>query len=157
MKYLLALWIVAATINVNAQVKVLSLKELNQRISKGKDTTYVVNLWATWCAPCVEELPYFEQLHQANLNQPVKVILLSLDFKSKLNTTIIPFVLKHQLTAETYVIDEPNQQTFTKVMHKDWTGVLPTTLFINTQKKIKELYEKPFTYQELKTSLTAHH
>ena len=157
MKYTFTFLILIAVFTVNAQVKVLSLKELNQRISKGKDTTYVLNLWATWCAPCVEELPYFEQLHQANLNQPVKVILLSLDFKSNLKSTIIPFVWKHQLSAETYVIEEPNQQTVTKLMHKDWTGVLPTTLFINTQKKIKVLYEKPFTYQELKTSLALYH
>ncbi|WP_461485203.1 TlpA disulfide reductase family protein, partial [Pedobacter sp.] len=46
----------------NLQVKLLTLNELEQRIAKGKDTTYVVNFWATWCGPCVEELPYFEKL-----------------------------------------------------------------------------------------------
>jgi thiol-disulfide isomerase/thioredoxin len=154
MKYIFTLGFIIATITLNAQVKVLSLKELNKRISNGKDTTYVVNLWATWCAPCVEELPNFDRIHKENLTQPIKVILLSLDFKSKLMSDLIPFAIKHQLTAETYVIDEPNQQTFRKVMHKDWTGVIPTTLFINNKKKIKVLYEKPFTYPELNQALT---
>ena len=48
------------------------------------DTTYVINFWATWCAPCVKELPYFEQLREGNEMKPFKMILVSLDFKSKL-------------------------------------------------------------------------
>lgn len=153
-KFKFTLLLIILTNTLNAQVKVLSLSQLNKRIAKGKDTTYVVNLWATWCAPCVEELPYFERFHQENLNKPVKVILLSLDFKSKLNSEIVPFVIKNKLSTEVFVIDEPNQQTFNKVMHKDWTGVIPATLFINTHKKIKLLHEKTFTYQELNKTFT---
>lgn len=67
----------------SAQVKLLTLNELEQRVANGKDTTYVVNFWATWCGPCVEELPYFERLNNENAKNPLKVILMSLDFKSK--------------------------------------------------------------------------
>ena len=154
MKYILTFLLATTTLALNAQVKVLSLNELNTRIAKSKDTLYVVNLWATWCAPCVAELPFFEQLHLENKQQPVKVILLSLDFKAKLHSDLIPFVIKHGLSAETYVIDEPNQQRFNQVMHKDWTGVLPATLFINTKTNTKSLYEKSFTFETLKQTLS---
>jgi thiol-disulfide isomerase/thioredoxin len=58
------------TYSVNAQVKLLKLDDLDKRIANGKDTTYVINFWATWCSPCVAELPNFEKLHLANLKKP---------------------------------------------------------------------------------------
>jgi len=55
------------------------------------DTTYVVNFWATWCGPCVKELPYFEALHKSYKNQPVKVVLVSLDFEKHIVRKLLPF------------------------------------------------------------------
>ena len=49
------------------------------------DTVYVINFWATWCGPCVEEMPYFEQLHARMAEKPVKVLLVSMDFKKDLD------------------------------------------------------------------------
>ena len=45
------------------------------------DTVYVLNFWATWCAPCVEELPSFEKLNKAYAGKPVKEVLINTDFK----------------------------------------------------------------------------
>jgi thiol-disulfide isomerase/thioredoxin len=56
------------------------------------DTTYVINFWATWCKPCVEEIPHFEKLYATYKNQKVKVIMVSCDFKKQLETRVIPFV-----------------------------------------------------------------
>lgn len=153
MRYIVALLLVFIFFNANAQVKLLSLNELEQRMAKGKDTTYVVNFWATWCAPCVKELPYFEQLNTSYKDQPVKVFLVSLDFKSKLQSQVIPFVKKHKLESEVFVINEPDQQAFIENVNKKWSGALPATWFINTKKKISAFYEKEFTYSDLTSTL----
>lgn len=153
MRFILALLLGFIFFNANAQVKLLSLNELEQRMAKGKDTTYVVNFWATWCAPCVKELPYFEQLNTSFKNQHVKVILVSLDFKSKLQSQVIPFVKKHNLTTEVFVINEPDQQAFFEKVNKKWSGALPATWFVNTKKKISAFYEKEFTYDELTSTM----
>lgn len=137
----------------NAQVKLLTLSNLEQRMAKGKDTTYVVNFWATWCAPCVEELPYFEKLNVQYKKQPVKVILMSLDFRSKLQTEVIPFVRKHKLAAEVYIVNEPDQQAFIEKVSKKWSGAIPATWFVNTKKKINSFFEKEFTYNDLNSTL----
>lgn len=153
MRYLLVLLLFFAALTVQAQVKLLSLSELEQRVAQGKDTTYVVNFWATWCGPCVEELPSFEKLNQTNLQKPVKVLLLSMDFKSKLQKEVIPFVKKNKIKSEVYVINEPDQQQFIERVDKKWSGALPSTLFINSKKQIRSFYEKEFTYQELTKTL----
>jgi len=151
MKYGISFLLLFFALHAGAQVNLLSLKQLDERVEKGKDTTYVVNFWATWCGPCVEELPSFEQLHAENLSKPVKVILVSLDFKSKLQSAVVPFVKKHQLKSEVYVINEPDQQVFIEKVDPKWSGSLPATLFLNKDRKIRFFYEKPFVnYSELK-------
>ena len=139
----------------NAQVKLLNFSELEQRMQKGNDTTYVVNFWATWCGPCVEELPSFEKLQSDYRNKPIKVILLSLDFKSKLATAVIPFVERNQLKAEVFVINEKDQQKFIARVDQQWEGAIPATLFYNKEKKVRHFYQKPFkTYNDLVIKMT---
>lgn len=136
---------------VSAQVRLLSVDDLDRRLAEGKDTTYVINFWATWCSPCVAELPNFEKLRLANLNKPVKVLLVSLDFKSKLQKTVIPFVQKNQLNAEVFLLNAQDRQADLQRIDKQWSGAIPATLFINKQKR--RFYEQEFTETELKNTL----
>ena len=138
--------------SLSAQVKLLTLDELDKRVANGKDTTYVINFWATWCSPCVAELPNFEKLRVANLKKPVKVLLVSLDFKSKLQKEVIPFVEKNNIKAEVFLLNEPDQQQYIERIDKKWSGAIPATLFVN--KKTRRFYEKEFTETELKNTLS---
>ena len=61
-----------------------SLPQLASRIQQAGNSTLVVNFWATWCKPCVEELPCFEELRKKYAEQNVQILLVSLDFKSQL-------------------------------------------------------------------------
>ncbi len=140
-------WVISST--GQAQVGLVSFKGIEDRIAKSGDTTYVLNFWATWCGPCVEELPAFEKINATQTSQPIKVILLSLDFKSKLNTTVIPFVKKHQIKSEVFIVDEKDQQKFIDNVDKSWSGALPATLIVKPSVQRRSFYEKSFTYEEL--------
>lgn len=153
-KVIVTILLILAGYSANAQVKLLTLNELEQRVAKGKDTTYVVNFWATWCGPCVEELPYFERLNNENANKPIKVILMSLDFKSKLKTEVVPFVAKHKISSEVYVVNENDQQKFIDRVDKNWSGALPATLILNTDKKLRLFHEQTFTYEQLTKAIS---
>lgn len=139
------------TYSVNAQVKLLTIDDLDKRLANGKDTTYVINFWATWCAPCVAELPNFEKLRLANLKNPVKVLLVSLDFKSKLQKEVIPFVQKNNINAEIFLLNAPDRQADIQRIDDHWSGAIPATLFVNRKKR--RFYEKEFTEAELKNTL----
>ncbi len=130
-------------------VGLLTLNQMEQRFANGKDTVYAVNFWATWCGPCVAELPHFEKLQKAYKDRPFKVLLVSLDFKSKLESGVRPFVKKAGLQNEVFLLNESNQQEFIDRVSKDWSGAIPATLFINNDKKTRKFYEQEFTYDEL--------
>ncbi len=99
------------------------------------DTTYVINFWATWCKPCVEELPYFEQLTENFKDQKVKVILLSLDFPRQLESKLLPFVAKNQLKSEVIALTDIDFNSWIDKISPQWSGAIPVTLVYNAQKR----------------------
>ena len=129
-------------------VKLIKFEDLEKRMANSPDTVYIVNFWATWCAPCVKELPYFDQLAEKYNNEPIKVILCSLDFKSKLNKEVIPFLKKNQVKSEV-VLNENNDEKFINSVDSNWSGAIPSTLVIHGKKEIRAFYEKEFTFTEL--------
>ncbi|HEY8781265.1 MAG TPA: TlpA disulfide reductase family protein [Mucilaginibacter sp.] len=134
--------------NTRSQVRLISISELEKRISN-PDTLYLINFWATWCGPCVEELPNFDKLQRVYKDKPLKVLLVSMDFESELKTKVVPFVKSRKLLAPVYVAARKSDQDLIDEIDKDWSGALPATLLVNTKKGIHEFYEKEFTYDEL--------
>ena len=67
---------------------------LYSKIDLSVDKTYVINFWATWCAPCVKELPYFEEVNKEFKDKNTEVILVSLDFPSQIESKLKPYLKK---------------------------------------------------------------
>ena len=72
------------------------------------DTLFVVNFWATWCEPCIEELPAFEAINQEYKNQKFKMLLVSLDFNKQKEKKLIPFIINHHLKAKVLHLNDPD-------------------------------------------------
>ncbi len=133
-----------------AQAKIIKIADL-QAITKNKsDTLYVINFWATWCKPCVQELPAFEKLNVQYQNQKVKVLLISLDFKKEL-PKLNKFINDKHLISSVMLLDEPNYNNWIPMIDKDWSGSIPATLLILGGKQIHQFYEQAFEYEELNT------
>lgn len=135
------------------RVAVLRFPALQQRLAQPSDTTYLVNFWATWCGPCVQEMPNFEKVRAAYATQKVKVLLVSLDYVSQLDKKVQPFVRKHQLKSEVVLLNETDPSTWLQKVDARWSGSLPFTLIFNNKTKQRATFERPLTAAELTTEL----
>ncbi|MDQ3110092.1 MAG: TlpA family protein disulfide reductase [Bacteroidota bacterium] len=131
------------------KVPIGKIDPLLARIEKGGDTTFVVNFWATWCGPCVKELPYFTALDSARSKDKVKVILVSLDFKKDISTRLVPFIEKRKIKTEVIFLDETNDNEWIPKADGEWQGNIPATLIRNPAKGYRRFLPRETTYHEL--------
>ena len=134
-------------------VAVLKFPDLQKRLARPSDTTYVVNFWATWCGPCVQELPDFEKVRAAQTGKKVKFVLVSLDYASQLDKKVKPLVQKRGLKSEVLLLDETDPNTWLQKVDKKWSGSIPFTLIYNNQAKKRATFEQPLTAAELTLEL----
>ena len=135
-------------LNLPAQhVGLLTLNQLYERVNQGQDTTFIINFWATWCVPCVKELPNFEKISDEYKNENLKVLLVNLDYKSKLNSSVLPFIKKNGIKNEVFMLNEPDPEVYINRIDSSWSGALPATLMLKNKRR--KFFEKDFTYSEL--------
>ncbi len=128
---------------------VLKVDELVKRYTNTSDTTYIVNFWATWCEPCVKELPDFEKIHETYKNKKVKVILVSIDFVADYDSKLVRFVKKNKIQSEVLLLDETKANVFIDKIDARWSGSIPATMIVNNSLKYKEFFEKSVSYDFL--------
>jgi len=108
----------------------------------GNDTTYVVNFWATWCKPCIKELPYFEEFNSNHATEKVKVVLVSLDFPKQVESNLVPFVQKKQLQSKVVVLLDGKYNDWIDKVSPDWSGAIPATYIYKKERNL--LVGEPF-------------
>ena len=137
--------------STNIQIKTIKYDDLELLLNQKDDKTYVVNFWATWCKPCVKELPAFEQLYKNYKNQHVELILVSLDFPNQIENRVIPFIKKNNSEGTVVLMADPDQNTWIPKVSNEWSGAIPATVIYN--KNARMFYEQSFTYDQLETAL----
>jgi thiol-disulfide isomerase/thioredoxin len=133
------------------KIKSFNFDGLQPYLNQKNDTVYVINFWATWCVPCVKELPYFEKLNQKYKNGKFKMILVSLDFPKMIESRVIPFIKNKNLQAEVVVLNDPDANTWIEKVAKEWSGAIPATIIYKNDKR--KFYEQSFTEEELETQI----
>ena len=135
----------------NTSITRVNYKELEPFLTKNDDKTYIVNFWATWCAPCVKELPYFEKINQEYASQNVEVLLVSLDFPNQVESRLVPFLEKRNLQSDVVLLDDSNEDYWIRQIDESWSGAIPATIIYN--KSNRKFYEQSFDYETLENEL----
>ena len=105
------------------------------------DSVLVINFWATFCGPCIAEIPYFHRAANKYKKQNVKLLLVSMDFKESYPKKIRDFATKRKFTAEVVWLDEEKPDDFCPKIDSSWTGSMPATLFINKKTGYRKFVE----------------
>ncbi len=146
----------SATNEINAEtagnpITTVGIDELLKKFDTATSKVQLYNFWATWCAPCVKELPYFEAMREKYASKGVEIILISLDDVEQLDAKVLPFLERKKLKSELLLLDAGNPNVWIDQIAPEWSGSIPGTLIINKSKGIRDFYEQSFTAEELET------
>lgn len=131
---------------------IVSVPELESRIASEEKPLLVINFWATWCGPCIKELPYFEQAYQSR-EETMHLLLVNLDFADKIDK-VNAFATKKGLTGEIVLLDNLDYNSWIDKIDPSWSGAIPATLIINTQTGERLFLEGEMDQPKLESYIT---
>jgi thiol-disulfide isomerase/thioredoxin len=133
------------------QLEIYDFAGFETLLNKNDNKVYVINFWATWCAPCIKELPYFEKLNTEYSNKNVEVLLVSLDFPHLYDSKLKPFISDNKLKSKVIALDDVDMNGWIPKVDKTWSGSLPATIIYKNNDR--KFFEKSFTFEELENEV----
>lgn len=148
------LLIVLPAMGALAQVKKIKITDLEAHI-QNSDHPLVVSFFATWCAPCVEEIPWLQGGVAQFTEQKVELVLVSLDFPKDYPAKLEAFVKKRNFKATVYWLDETDADYFCPKVDPRWQGGIPATLFLNKKNGYRRFFDRALTDRQIVPEIKA--
>jgi len=139
----LACLLVIATGASAQQAEVIKFDRLRSLLEEKGEKVLIINFWATWCAPCVKELPLFEAITAKN-DPSINVTLVSLDFVDEIKK-VNTFISRRKIRSQVLLLDEIDYNSWIDRVEETWGGAIPATLFLN-----QRTGQRKFVGRELK-------
>ncbi len=117
------------------------MNDVVRSYSAKNDTTYVVNFWATFCKPCIEEIPDFLRIVEKYKSKKVKLLLVSIDLPSFYPARIAAFAKKNNYNTNIVWLNETDADVFCPMIDPKWSGAIPATIIINNKTGFKKFTE----------------
>ena len=137
------------SLSTNAQeIKLIQLDELTALINTPSKQLKVFNFWASWCGPCIQELPYFNALDKKN----IAVYFISLDHPDDLEKAKKLISIK-ALTSTAYLLNESNTDKYMRAINDNWSGAIPATIFVDTRGN-RHFFEQAFDESTLQKTVS---
>jgi thiol-disulfide isomerase/thioredoxin len=150
--FILQVLMIGCTAVASAQsIKKVKATDVRMMMDTGS-VPLIVNFWATWCAPCVKEIPWFDSI-MTEKNSGAKLLLVSLDFPESYPGKLTSFVTKHGYKGDVVFLDETDADYFCPVLEKQWDGSIPSTIFINNKENYKHFIGSQISRQQFAREL----
>ena len=138
---------------INAQeIPKWKITKLQSYIKESK-SPIIITFWATYCKPCVQELPYFQELVKKYESAGIKLLLVSLDFEQFYPEKIKRFADKQKYTAPIVWLNESNADYFCPKIDSSWTGVMPATVLVNNKTGYRNFFEAQISKEKMEMEI----
>lgn len=134
-------------------ISVIQVEDMEKVIHEQDAKTKVINFWATWCKPCIEEIPYFEAINENPDFEDFEIVLISLDFVEDLDNRVKKFIEKKGIKSTVMLLDDVDYNSWIDKVDPSWSGAIPATLIVNTGKDKRKFFERQFKAGELEDIL----
>jgi thiol-disulfide isomerase/thioredoxin len=131
------------------EVPLVKFTELQARINSQTDKVLIINFWATWCKPCILEMPAFEAVYSRYKDQGLGLLYVSNDWPAHLEDAVKPFLQKKQLKGSVVLIDEADGNSWIPKVDTTWSGAIPATLMVGPGGKKLYFHEGILTETQL--------
>lgn len=126
----------------------VNANDVRKLVADAKGKTVVINLWATWCPPCVAEMPALKAFYNKADADKLLFLSLSADDISTMGD-VTAFAKEKRLPFPVYVLDDTVEQVNT-ALKTSISGALPTTVVLTPEGSVKQLIEGPVTAEQLR-------
>ncbi|MBD0333803.1 MAG: TlpA family protein disulfide reductase [Chitinophagaceae bacterium] len=150
---LVLLLFITLSINTSAQTNIPKWKitDLEQYI-KQSDNPTIISFWATFCKPCLEEIPYFQEAVKRYDPAGVQLLLVNLDM-AEVYPKLQNFIIKRKISAPVVFLDETNADVFCPKVDEKWSGAIPASLLINNKTGYRKFFEDQLSREQLKNEI----
>ena len=119
------------------EVKPIStVDEMKLIMDKGKDKVTLVNFWATWCKPCVEEFPRLVKLYNNYKDRGLDIVFISVDVPEDVESKVVPFLKKQGVDFVSYFNKFDKPEELINYIDKNWEGAIPSTYIYDKEGKL---------------------
>ncbi len=155
-KSLLALAIMwAGATGLSSQdIPVIDFDSFRPIIEQRNDTVYMVNFWATWCTPCVEEMPDLLRFAKDMRDSKFRLILVSLDNPDHMESRVKPFIKRFEIEERVILLDDPDANRWIPIVSGEWSGAIPATIFFSDN--FRHFHGKKIDYEGIKEIVVPH-
>jgi thiol-disulfide isomerase/thioredoxin len=134
------------------QVKSIKITDLENTIKESK-TPLIVIFWATFCVPCLEEIPYFQEKAEQYKAKNLSLVFVSLDMKEAYPAKVNDMAKRLRLVYPVVWLNETNADYFCPRVDTSWSGGMPSSLFVNNATGYHKFFEQPLSKDELEKQI----
>ncbi|HEY9364287.1 MAG TPA: TlpA disulfide reductase family protein [Chitinophagaceae bacterium] len=115
----------------------------------------IINFWATFCQPCLKEIPYFISQVKKHEKDSIAFLLVSLDLEDYYPDKIKNYAASKKFNVPIVWLNETNADYFCPLVDESWSGAIPASLFINNKTGYRRFFEEEITEEKLEAEIVA--
>jgi thiol-disulfide isomerase/thioredoxin len=136
-----------------SKIEFIDQAGLKNLITNRNGKILLLNVWATWCPPCIEEFPDLVRIYNTYNDDKFEILGISVDEPDEINSKVIPFLNKNKVPFKVYLAKLDNEEKFINALNSSWNGAIPATFIYDSAGRQKYFSIGMKTYEQFEKEI----